>query len=202
VSGFSFSPETYLDWALVDVPCFDEMQERLAEETRDLRVERALELGIGTGETTRRVLALHERARVVGVDASEAMLARAREVLPVGRVELVQARLQQSLPDGPFELVYSALAVHHLDAGEKADLFRRVEQVLSPGGRFVLADLVVPERAEDAVAPVSEGLDRPDSVADQLRWLAQAGLEPQQVWEWRDFALLSAFKPTRSSRSG
>jgi 3-methyladenine DNA glycosylase AlkC len=46
------------------------------------------------------------------------------------------------------------------------------------------------------------GLDRSDSVADQLRRLADAGLEPRLAWSWRDFALLSALKPTRASRSG
>ncbi|MGZ4411211.1 MAG: class I SAM-dependent methyltransferase [Gaiellaceae bacterium] len=201
MGGFSFSPETYLDRVLVDGPCIDEMQERLAAETRGLRVERALELGVGTGETTRRVLAVHPGARIVGIDASQAMLAQARRELPAERVELLLARLQDPLPSGEFDLVYSALAVHHLAPNEKATLFRRAARALRPAGRLVLADLVLPEQPEDAVSPVTDGLDRPDSVADQLRWLAEAGLEAHQVWAWRDFALLSASRPVRSSRS-
>ena len=34
--------------------------------------------------------------------------------------------LRDPLPDGPFDLVFSALAIHHLDAAAKADLFARV----------------------------------------------------------------------------
>jgi tRNA (cmo5U34)-methyltransferase len=51
----------------------------------------------------------------------------------------------------------SALAVHHLTAEAKADLFRRAAEALSPAGRFVLGDVVVPARPEDAVIPLEEG---------------------------------------------
>lgn len=66
-------------------------------------------------------------------------------------------RLEDPLPEGPFDLVVSVLAVHHLEADEKRDLFRRVRRALAPGGRFVLADLIVPERAEDVVTPATPG---------------------------------------------
>ena len=91
----------------------------------------------------------------------------------------------------------STLAVHHLDAAGKADLFRRVAEALAPGGRFVLADVVVPERPEDAVIPCTPGFDLPDSVPDQLEWLRAAGLEPSVTWARRDLAVLAATRPPR-----
>lgn len=48
----------------------------------------------------------------------------------------------------------SVLAIHHLDGGGKADLFRRVVSVLAPNGRLVLGDVVVPEDPADAITPV------------------------------------------------
>ena len=98
---------------------------------------------------------------------------------------------------GPFDLVLSTLAVHHLDAAGKADLFERVAAVLVPGGRFVLADVVVPERPEEAVIPCTPGYDLPDLVPDQLEWLREAGLEPRVAWERRDLAVLVATRPRR-----
>ncbi len=85
-----------------------------------------LELGTGTGETARRLLARHPEASLVGVDVNPEMLAAAGEVLPRERVDLRAAPLQDTLPAGPFDLVASALCIHHLDAEEKRDLFHRV----------------------------------------------------------------------------
>jgi tRNA (cmo5U34)-methyltransferase len=118
------------------------------------------------------------------------MLDAARDSLPPARVELRVGRIEDELPDGSFDLVASALCVHHLDANEKADLFRRVRAVLAPGGRFVLADVVVPERASDAVTPLTPGFDKPSSLAEQLEWLRDAGFDPAVTWSERDLAVL------------
>jgi tRNA (cmo5U34)-methyltransferase len=191
VSQFHFRPDTYLESIRADIERFDELQDVIAEATRGVSATRILELGTGTGETARRVLARHARAALVGIDESASMLEQARAELPDG-TDLRVARLQESLPEGPFDLVFSALTVHHLDSSEKADLFRRIAAVLRPGGRFVLGDVVVPERAEDAVTPLSEGFDLPDPAVDQLGWLTEAGFEPRVAWTWMDLAVISA----------
>ena len=94
-----------------------------------------------------------------------------------------------------FDLVASALAVHHLDADEKADLFRRLRAVLAPGGRFALADVVVPSDPADAVAELTAGYDKPSSVAEQLSWLAEAGFAASVVWARQDLAVICAQLP-------
>jgi hypothetical protein len=88
--------------------------------------------------------------------------------------------------------VASALSVHHLDPVEKAGLFKRVREVLAPRGRFVLADVIAPSDPADARVPLTPGFDMPSPLADQLRWLADAGLDPQVVWEQRDLAVIVA----------
>jgi tRNA (cmo5U34)-methyltransferase len=173
-----------------EVPRYDELQRRVVEATMDLRIEAILELGTGAGETASALLAAHPAARLVGVDSSPEMLAAARAVLPADRVELRLAQLEDALPAGRFDLVASALAVHHLTSEEKADLFRRIAEALGPAGRFVLGDVVVPERPEDAVIPIEEGFDRPDTVEAQLRWLREAGLDAKVVWAAQDIAVL------------
>lgn len=89
-------------------------------------------------------------------------------------------------------MVVSALAVHHLAAAAKADLFRRLACVLAPGGRFVLGDVVVPEDPSDAVTPLDTGYDTPSTLADQKRWLEAAGLPAHVWWVRRDLAVLVA----------
>ena len=190
---FHFKPSSYLELMRAEVPAYDRPQEELAAASaRGSRVGRILELGTGTGETARRLLARHPGARLVGIDTSEAMLAVARQSLPSEFVDLRVASLEQPLPDGSFDLVASALCVQHLDGPAKAELFRRVRDALAPGGRFLLADVVVPADPADARTPLTPGFDRPSTVAEQLIWLVEAGFEARVAWAEGDLAVLVA----------
>jgi len=192
VGQYHFTPERYLESVQAEVPDYETLQERTAAAVGT--AGEILELGVGTGETARRVLERHAGAHLVGIDESPPMLERARLSLPAS-ADLRVGRLQDPLPAGPFDAVVSALAVHHLTASEKRDLFSRVVAVLRPGGVFVLADVVVPERPEDVVTPIEEGYDLPDRLDDQLAWLREAGLEPEVVWAVRDLAVVRATRP-------
>jgi tRNA (cmo5U34)-methyltransferase len=187
VSQFHFDPSTYLESMRADIPVFDELQEETARATEGIPARDILELGVGTGMTAKSVLAAHPQARLVGIDESEAMLAAAD--IPG---DLRVSRLEDPLPEGPFDLVVSCLAIHHLDAEGKRGLYRRIADVLRPGGRFVLADVIVPEWEEDAVTPTTPGFDRPDRLVDQLEWLREAGFEPETTWSWKDLAVVRA----------
>lgn len=187
-----WDPDTYLELMSAEIPAFEELQERTAAATEGVDVGAMLELGIGTGETARRVLAVHPKARLTSIDSSAEMLERARSEFP--EADLSVARLEDALPEGPFDLVYSALAVHHLDGPGKRDLFRRVAAVLRPGGVFVLADVIVPEDPEDQQTPIDEEYDLPDRLDDQLEWLREAGFEPTPVWVHKDLAVVRAWK--------
>jgi tRNA (cmo5U34)-methyltransferase len=180
-----------------ELPAYERLQEEAAAATGG-GATRLLELGTGTGETARRVLVRHRGASLVGIDASADMLAAA----PLAGADLRQQRLEDPLPDGPFDLVFSALAVHHLDAPDKADLFARVAAVLEPGGRFVLADVVDPDDSADAITPLSPDYDRPSRVDEQLVWLGDAGLDASVVWAERDLAVIVAVKLSASVAAG
>jgi tRNA (cmo5U34)-methyltransferase len=69
--------------------------------------------------------------------------------------------------------------------------------VLRPGGRFVLADVIVPEDAADAVVPLSPDYDLPSSVPEQLGWLRDAGFDPVVTWRERDLAVIAADRSER-----
>jgi len=185
---FHFTPERYLELMHAEVPRYEELEDEVAAATAGAPAASILELGVGTGETSRRVLAVHPGARLVGIDASAEMLAEAG--LP--GAELPVARLEDPLPDGPFDLVVSCLAVHHLDAAGKGDLFRRVAAVLAERGRFVLGDVIVPEDPADAVTPCTPDFDLPDRLDDQLAWLADAGFDAHATWVRGDLAVVHA----------
>jgi tRNA (cmo5U34)-methyltransferase len=190
MAEMEWDPDLYLREIRVEIPRFDDFQVAVAEATRDIDAHSVLELGVGTGETTRRLRSMHPEASWTGIDASEAMLARARQAFP--DADLRSSRLEDSLPTGPFDLVISALAIHHLGAPDKRDLFQRITAILRPGGCFVLGDVVVPERAEDAQIEIDWVVDLPDRVDDQLEWLRAVGFDPELVWTHRDLAVIRA----------
>jgi tRNA (cmo5U34)-methyltransferase len=187
---YHFDPATYLAMVLAEVPAYQDLQQHVAEAARGIDADSILDLGVGTGETSSVVVAVHPGARLVGIDESEPMLALARDRFP--GADLRVQRLEEPLPEGTYDLVFSALTVHHLDDDGKADLFCRVRGRLRPRGRFVLADVVVPDDPEDAVTPVGPPHDKPSTLADQLRWLRQAGLQPTVRWRHKDLVVIAA----------
>jgi tRNA (cmo5U34)-methyltransferase len=189
MTQFHFDPSTYQAMMAEEVPGYGRLQQEVAAAADVGGVATVLDLGTGTGVTAQHVLAAHPDARLVGVDESADMLAAARAVLPAV-AQLREGRLEDPLPPGPFNLVVSALAVHHLDGEGKADLFRRIAEVLAPTGRFVLGDVVVPVDPGDVVTPIDGEYDQPSTVADQLEWLESAGFTASVAWLDRDLAVL------------
>ncbi len=191
---WGFDPASYAETVRAEIPAYEQFQELVVSAAcAEWRSGSVLELGTGTGETATRLLERLANARLVSVDESTEMLAVAAGALPAERVQLVQGRLQDPLPGDSFDLVVSALAIHHLDDREKSDLFARIHAALGPGGRFVLGDVIVPERPAQAVIPLTPGYDRPSSLADQLRWLTDAGFASVDVvWRHDDLAIVVA----------
>jgi ArsR family transcriptional regulator len=87
-------------------------------------------------------------SRVIAIDDSEAMLAKARERL--GRfdhVELHRAALEAiPLDDATLDAATLVLVLHHLPDPDKA--VREVARVLRPGGRLLVVDMLPHDRQE------------------------------------------------------
>jgi tRNA (cmo5U34)-methyltransferase len=194
VGEYEFTPDGFLDLMREEIPLYDELQDRTAAATEGIAAKWILELGFGTGETTRRVLALHPGAQLTGLDGSSRML----DAIEVDGATFRRAELTDPLPEGPFDLVVSCLTVHHLDGAGKRDLFRRVAAIAE---WLVVGDVIVPEDAADARVPLTPGYDLPDTLADQLAWLGEAGFEAEATWVRGDLAVVRARRLPRPRRS-
>ena len=199
---FHFHPDDYLE-LMSELPAYEELQDRVASLTEGLSVARILELGTGTGETSRRVLAHHPDAGLVGVDESAEMMAVARKVLPAESIEsfIVQG-IEDPLPEGPFDLVISALTIHHLDGPGKADLFERVARVMEPGAVFVMGDVIVPDDPADAVTPLTPEYDMPDRTEVLVAWLNHAGFDADVAWTFKDLVVVRSTKTSAEPLDG
>lgn len=119
---FDWRPDVYLERIRAEISGYDELQQQSVAAI-PFPPERVLELGMGTGETTRRLIEAHPDAWVVGLDSSPDMVFRARETYD--NVQL--ARIEDPLPDGPWDLVLSVLSVNALDDDQRQALCRRVK---------------------------------------------------------------------------
>jgi tRNA (cmo5U34)-methyltransferase len=170
---------------------YDRAQREIARASVDLEVLRMLDLGVGTGETSRRCLKAHPAARAVCLDESRDRLdAAARALGP--RAEMRLGRFQDRLPEGPFELIVSAFALHHVDRASKADLFPRVAERLSGDGRFVLADVVQPNAPVSEPTPLDRARSVVSSTAELLDLLRRAGFQPEVRWAEQDLVVIAA----------
>ena len=136
---------------------------------------------------------MHPGADLVGVDASEAMLAHARELVP--GATFVVADLEAPLPAGPFEVVVSAFAVAPPRRCRQGRPVRTGGRRAGAGGRFALCDVVVPVSPVARPVPLEAGVDLPSTVDEQVAWLAAAGLEPRVVLAHDDLAIITAERP-------
>lgn len=173
---FHSKPETYLEQIRAQVPRYDDLQ-RAAIEAIPFAPDRVLELGIGTGETTRHLLEAHPDAWVVGLDSSPDMVFRLREEYD----DVQLARMEDPLPDGPWDLVISVLSVHHLTDDEKHLLFRRVRE---HSRALVIGDVV---RAEPQVTPIDPSVDFIDKAEELAEWCAG-----EVTWRADDLAVVRA----------
>ncbi|HXQ93688.1 MAG TPA: class I SAM-dependent methyltransferase [Thermoplasmata archaeon] len=193
------------------MPGYDELHQTLLwgipfAPTRRIRV---LELGVGTGTLTARLMARFPHAELVGIDLSRRMIALGRTKLKryKDRVTLVQGDLAEFPSDGRYDAVVSSLAIHHLEDRAKWRLFRKVRESLLPGGYFGDADDHLPEdpvfdsrfgqvaqelsghgtsQALQRVWHEHEAFDHPCTLSDELRHLETAGFAHVDV-PWRFF---------------
>jgi SAM-dependent methyltransferase len=145
-----------------------------------------LEIGCGTGQLTRALLA--QGLRVTAVEPGDRLIARARDQLQgLGEVRFVNARLEEaSLPRAHFQAVFSASAIHWVDPDVS---WRTAAGALVDDGTLALVSYF--------------GLQDPRSASDQRA--LRAGLEeiaPELAADWPVYRDLDATLAGAAARRG
>jgi ubiquinone/menaquinone biosynthesis C-methylase UbiE len=134
--GFSRDGETYanaegLAWMLADLPVSPDAE--------------ALDIATGTGEFGRALAA--RGARVIGLDATDAMIEQGRKFIEqAGIANMVfQKGIVQALPfeDDSFDIVSSRYAFHHF--ADPKPVISEMARVCKPGGHVIIVDIIVPD---------------------------------------------------------
>ena len=138
----------FYDALLAMVGWGPQLTEKMLERAHIQDGERVLDVGCATATLLIAAKARYPTAHLVGVDPDERALQIARKKIARHRVEVevVQARAE-NLPFQPssFDAVLSSLMFHHLPTEIKYQAMHDIYRVLTPGGRFLLADFGKPE---------------------------------------------------------
>jgi tRNA (cmo5U34)-methyltransferase len=179
---------------------------------------RILDLGAGTGILSAAIVERVPSATLHLLDASSEMLSQAAGRLAEWQPRISVQSLSADLPTGPYDAIVSALAIHHLGDAEKRNLYRRILDVLVPGGIFINAEQVSGRsvrlqnlieavhldraRALGSSEPEIDGAiqrmshDQCADVAEQLAWLDEIGFEDAEcLFRSFRFAVFCGWKP-------
>jgi len=99
--------------------------------------ERILDLGCGSGELTNEIAMSYgnESISVVGMDASLAMIEKAKNQFP--HLGFFQGDGRDFMVDEPFDAIFSNAALHWIPGDEAESAVIAISRALKPGGRFV-----------------------------------------------------------------
>jgi malonyl-CoA O-methyltransferase len=188
--------DTMDNWLLaLEAPEVD----RALGEVRGLEI---LDVGTGTG---RHAIRLSERgARVVGIDFSDKMLAKARDKAGAAAVRFLKADVTGRLPfsDGSFDRVLSALVLEHV--ADLRPFFSELGRVVRSDGRIVVTAMhpAMFVKGISANFHEEEGEVRPRSyettLSDYVMGAIDAGLEISALAERSvDDALAARYERSR-----
>lgn len=141
----------------------------------ELRGARVLDLGCGYGWFCRYARE-QGAARVLGLELSEKMLARAHSLGTDPAIEYRRADLETAeLPETAFDLAFSSLTLHYI--ADLEGVLARIHRALVPGGALVLS----------MEHPIFMAPSRPEWVMDQGRhaWPLDGYFhEGERIKEW------------------
>jgi ubiquinone/menaquinone biosynthesis C-methylase UbiE len=117
------------------------MLDLLASASPGIAPQAILDVGCGTGRLLRAAGARWPRARLLGVDPAEGMVAQAERLVPDARICAASAEALP-LPDASVDLVVSSFSFHHWKDQRRG--LQEIARVLRPDGHLCIADITLP----------------------------------------------------------
>lgn len=120
----------------------NKLDEFIAKFSKTTPILKMLELGIGTGISSERILKILPNASLVAVDFSEQMMNGAKDRLKNYKVEYLLGDYSEVTFDKDFDLIVSIISIHHQSTAGKKELFKKIYESLNHGGVFIFGDIV------------------------------------------------------------
>jgi len=199
------------------IPYYPEMIDGLVSAIPHPRSKtlRIIDLGCGTGTTSKKIKALFPHAEITCLDIAENMIEMAKTKLAgYSAIRYQIDDLRHYAFDGHYDVIVSSLALHHLTTdAEKKECYNKLYRHLAADGVFLNADVVlgssdhlqqlymekwtafmkkhVPESdIENKWLPQYREEDRPAKLMDHIAWLSATGFrEIDIVWKYYNFSV-------------
>ncbi|HEY0907769.1 MAG TPA: class I SAM-dependent methyltransferase [Candidatus Paceibacterota bacterium] len=188
---------------LKSMPHYSEVQWRIGQiigkrfEGKPVSKVKVLEIGCGTGITTRAILGCDVRTEIWAVDNEKVMLEQARAMVKglraQSRVHFEQHDILVFLgtvPDSYFDVVASAWVLHNFENGLREEIMKEIYRVLKPGGLFVNGDKYAHDDLAERASRLAEqirrfdvydGMGRSDYKAEWIAHYVQDE-RPEVIW--------------------
>ncbi|MFH0837173.1 MAG: class I SAM-dependent methyltransferase [Candidatus Aenigmatarchaeota archaeon] len=213
----AYDYDSYLARALF--PKYDEMQGLIVEQIPFSVNDNftVIDFGIGTAETSMRILKTFLRAFVLGIDENEEMIeiAKKKTNLYDNRIFVMKQDFYTSIPPMKGDAIISSISLHHEE--DKEQLFQRFYSTTNTNGVCIVADVVTYKDKEKTMRTEQEWKDylirtlgkkqavyrfdefkihdKPSPLEDQLKWMKQAGYVNVRVfWECMNYAAFVGYK--------
>lgn len=220
VSEFNEFSVNYTEDMIRCVPHYLKLLSAFVEDLpKHFNPKRILDLGCGNGNVTFEMIQKFPDSKYVLLDASQEMIELCRRRFRGCDIEYVTSYfMDYHFETNNFDLVTAGFSLHHCDANEKQQIFRRIYESLKEGGIFSCSDLMIdkahPEhiqflkkwelfvKANYSDAEKWEWLmehyneyDKPDALNKQVKWLEETGFNTiQETVLGSHWTFLSAVK--------
>lgn len=148
------------------LPDYNEIQDVVATAiTSRYRAPLIVDIGLGTGGTSKAILTKSPEARIIGIDNEISMLAGARVRLSsqiwAGSVRICEAdalEALESFPDESLEVVASALTLHNWADNYRAQVEREILRILRPGGMLINNDKYAADEPKEYICEIASAI--------------------------------------------
>lgn len=127
------------------IPAHEEIHDKILkylarhQNTKKLSV---LDLGVGTGITSKLIQSILPSSHFDVVDFSKHMLSQARKRLGNTNTTYTLGDYSLYKPSKQYDIIISVIGLHHQNHAGKKIMFKKIYSWLKPGGIFIFADLV------------------------------------------------------------
>lgn len=205
------------------IPHHEELHDKLAEfinsNFESEQIHHILDLGAGTGITSKRLQETLPEAKFDIVDFSKSMLEGARKKLGENRVNYIEADYSKiDFAQNEYDIIISVIGFHHQNQEGKKKMLQKIYNSLKPGGLFILGDLIThQDKIEAALNDVKHFhhmvehasdettlaewayhhmyLNDPSTKEELLQWFKNTGFETDVLLQKINTMLLVGRKP-------
>lgn len=199
---FERDERAYKSHAYTHADCDNELYRQTAEALNLRGTALLLDLWCGTGRELDQIMTVSPWISVTGMDPSPTLLAKLLAKPYASRLTLINCQILQ-MPFGAktHDTAVTVMAMHHFTDDDRRTLYKKINDVLRPGGRYVEVDRIARDDAEEAsflknwLPGDPENCERPITGEKIKTFLREAGFSSvEQRWQKDNRAIYVAGK--------